>query len=502
MRKISIVLVMLLTIALLFSACSENKPSQGNTGNDEPQVSATSNSEPYTIKFAFVALDRIPTDLIRVQDEMSEKCVEKINARVEFLPLTMANYQQQMNLMMSSGEKLDLIIELGQYLSGDAAKNRLIVLDDLIEQYGPDVKRNLGDYLKAGQINGKTYAMPAIRNMGNAYGLLIRKDLADKYNIDVDSIKTIEDCENVFKILKENEPNMYATMSSTGTTSVYDSAFNHFDPLGDGLGVLMDLDSTKVVNKYEDPQYIEDIKTIRRWYQEGYIPKDLHTMTEGGGSIIKAGKVASLFSNIKPGFDQQLSNTAGTQMVMAQIIEPFATSQAVAAWSMAIPINCKDQVSTMKFVNLMYSDPEIINLIDWGIEGVHYVKQDDGTISYPEGVDASNTGWGLNMNFQFGNQLLSHVWKGDSPDLYKNLLAFNNSAKLSKAFGFSFDGSDLKTEYASLTNVVNQYKLALEDGVLDPDEILPKFNKALYDAGLEKYIAEKQKQYDAWLAAQ
>jgi putative aldouronate transport system substrate-binding protein len=65
-----------------------------------------------------------------------------------------------------------------------------------------------------------------------------------------------------------------------------------------------------------------------------------------------------------------------------------------------------------------------------------------------------------------------------------------------------FDGAAVKTEFAALTNVNNQYKIALEDGMLDPDTTLPKYISALKDAGIEKYVAEKQKQLDAWAKTQ
>ena len=47
----------------------------------------------------------------------------------------------------------------------------------------------------------------------------------------------------------------------------------------------------------------------------------------------------------------------------------------------------------------------------------------------------------------------------------------------------------------------NQYYLPLINGEVDVDEILPVFQKALKDAGIDAIVAEKQAQLDAWLAA-
>ena len=47
---------------------------------------------------------------------------------------------------------------------------------------------------------------------------------------------------------------------------------------------------------------------------------------------------------------------------------------------------------------------------------------------------------------------------------------------------------------------IEQYRLPLENGVIDPDENLPKFRQALKDAGIDTVIAEKQRQLDEWAA--
>jgi putative aldouronate transport system substrate-binding protein len=66
--------------------------------------------------------------------------------------------------------------------------------------------------------------------------------------------------------------------------------------------------------------------------------------------------------------------------------------------------------------------------------------------------------------------------------------------------GFSFDQEPVKTEVAAVQNVMAQYRKALENGASDPVTILPEYQAKLRAAGLDKIIAEKQKQLDAWAA--
>ena len=68
--------------------------------------------------------------------------------------------------------------------------------------------------------------------------------------------------------------------------------------------------------------------------------------------------------------------------------------------------------------------------------------------------------------------------------------------------GFVFDDTNVVNEVTACTNVIQQYAYGLEVGAVDVDTVLPEFQQALKDAGIDTIIAEKQSQLDAWLAEQ
>ncbi|WP_454928038.1 DUF3502 domain-containing protein, partial [Abiotrophia defectiva] len=45
----------------------------------------------------------------------------------------------------------------------------------------------------------------------------------------------------------------------------------------------------------------------------------------------------------------------------------------------------------------------------------------------------------------------------------------------------------------------NEYVAGLHTGTVDPEKVLPEFNKALKDAGIDKIKEEMQRQYDEFL---
>jgi putative aldouronate transport system substrate-binding protein len=408
--------------------------------------------------------------------------------------------------MLASGEKLDLrpVFSWDSELNSDVAKGQLRPIDDLLKKYGSGITKVLGPtYANSVRINGKLYGVPNLRDMASGYAVTFRKDILEKYKIDISKIKTYNDLTPIFAKVSAGEPNMIMTMNEAGGNSngMTESAQGFYDDLGDKLGVMMNSSKdNKIVDLYEQPEYKSYLKLFRDWYVKGYTMKSIATNQDYAVTVMKSGKLFSFLSSYKPGFDTQSARSAGMPVVCVPLQQPLSTTSRVDSVVWAIPVNCNDPVSTMKFLNLTYTSTAINNLLSWGIEGKHYVHTSTkGVIDYPSGVTATTSGYNMNMGWEFGNQLSTYVWKGDSPDLYTKLAAFNKSAKVSKACGFIFDNSSVKNEIAACNNVLSQYNSAISSGCVDYNTELPKFVSALKAAGLTKIIAAKQKQYDAWL---
>jgi putative aldouronate transport system substrate-binding protein len=123
-------------------------------------------------------------------------------------------------------------------------------------------------------------------------------------------------------------------------------------------------------------------------------------------------------------------------------------------------------------------------------------------ITYPAGIDSASCKYNLNLSWTLGNANILLQWEGNDPNINQRMLDFNKNATYSKALGFNFDATPVQTQIASVQNVINQYRDALECGVTDPKTEVPKFQADLKAAGLDDVIAEKQKQLDAWAKAE
>ena len=504
MRFVSILASVLCALFLL-NACSGGPSGQSGTSGSGSSA-GTKTGDPAELTIGFYINSSMPTDMDAVLDEINKILLEKANAKItDKVVLNYGNYLEQITLMLSGNEKLDTFLcrnstNFIQYVT----RGQLLEMDDLLKEYGQGIVDAVGqDFLDAGVVGGHQYGLTSIRDLAKEYGFTMLKSYADKYDIKMEDIKSMDDMGAAFAKIKAGEPDMIPVVAATGANALMEYLIG-IDALTDYCGVLMNYgndDPMKVVNYFATDEYAYWCNYMHDWYQKGYIAEDFLTNNDQPHDLMRAHRGFAMPTGLKPGFDTQESNVVGEPMVSVALSERYTTTTLVETAQWCIPHNATEPEAAMKFLNLLFTDEKLINLFDWGIEGKHYVKTADGHITYPEGVNSENTGYSLGLGWIFGNQYLSYVWEGDDIDVYDQLKEFNQTAMKSGAFGFVYDNSKVKTEVAAVNNVLNEYRAGLEFGVLDPETALPEFLSKLETAGIDKIIAEKQSQLDAWLAS-
>lgn len=501
-RKFWILSLCMMLLAGLLAACGSGSGSNSGSGGSGGGGEGTETKEkPVELVFAIPNTGTPMTDLDQVIEEINKISLQKINATVKVNLIDWAAWNQQINLILAGNEQLDLLVT-SAYMnySSMVAKGQLVPLDDLLQEHGQGIMEAMDPVFYEGtRLNGKIYGVSSFRELVADYGFNARKDLLDKHQIDLSGIKSFEELEPIFELIKEKEPGIIPLVQrNTSNTVVGDMIASRVDNLGDGMGVLMLEDNnTTVVNLYETPQYREAVELARKWYNAGYIAPDAATSQEGYVALMKAGKGFGYFSNMKPGFEVQETGLIGYEIEGVRLTPPVGGSSGPVAFMISIPSNTKYPEKAMQFMNLLYTDADIMNLLTLGIEGKHYVKTDNGQVRVPDGVE--NSGYVFNQ-WLIGNNSLTYLWEGWDPNQWENLKEFNRSAVYSPALGFLFDASNVKTEVAAVNNVISEYKAGLESGSVDP-KVLPNFIDDLKKAGIDTIIAEKQRQLDEFLAA-
>ena len=507
MKRILSTLLAVFLLAGIFAGCqnSTSNQSQAPSGH-QSDPSSSEEEEPVTLKVAFYSYVAQPPDMLKVQDELNKILQEKIGCSVELMPINAADYPSRMNLMLQNGDELDLLLTgtgLNYYVQANSGQ--LLPLNDLLSTNGTGVTQVLGDYLDATRLtDGEVYAVPSYQSYSAGTTFVMRKDILDKYNLNASDVQTLDDLEEIFAVVHANEPTLACVLPEDVGAGVFGLGCDVlYDPLGDSLGVLPDYgQGTTVVNLFETQEYADWVYRIHDWYTKGYILEDIATNKETTAALMQAGRGFGHFTGVSVDPAFVASSAYGMEMEAVTFGESFVGSSNVATICWAIAHQSQHPDKAMDFLNLLYTDADVVNLLSYGIEGEHYLLQEDGHIAYPEGIDVTNHPYNFGLNYIWGNTFLAYLPSAYSSDYYEKAKQANETALVSKALGFSYDNSAVINEIAATYNVVTQYMVVLGTGAVDPDIYLPEFIQKLKDADIDAIVAEKQEQLDRWLAAQ
>jgi putative aldouronate transport system substrate-binding protein len=157
---------------------------------------------------------------------------------------------------------------------------------------------------------------------------------------------------------------------------------------------------------------------------------------------------------------------------------------------MAISVTSKNPERALMFLNLLNTDPYVMTMLNYGVEGYTYNTNDDGTISFINENRANYSPWTNGV----GNVRILPPTDAQGVDFWDRFSAYYNAAEALPYGGFIFDGSALETEQAAIANVYAEYGFNLMSGAVNPDEVLPEFLAKLEEAGITALVEAANQQ--------
>ncbi len=521
-RTLSMLLLLMMILAL-FAGCSKSGASKDSSSSEKETSTSEESSagekeeskdeKPAHIVVESLYFDAVPRDLEKVEAAINEITIPAINVEVELYPLGLSESAQQVSLMISSGSQMDLIVNLGRsdFLSL-VNKNMLLDLKDLLDNYGQGIIENAPNAIEGGYVGDTLYGIPSVEKYGNTYGLLMAKEVTDAVGWTKFEDLTPEELGEFLAQAHELYPDKTLIQLSGGGGNV--SNFDYMydvDDLGAGLscggilGIGKD-EGDQIVNIFATDEYKEFCNTMHAWYEAGYINQDAATCTENVQSFVQNGQAVGYF--LQTELDMVPGQTVGTgvELVALNTRSHTLVTQNIASGLWSIPYTCENPEAAMKFMNMMWDNEDIINLIYYGIEGLDYQVVDDGSgrIGFLDGESPQTCGYHQWFGI-YGNTPRRLTWIDLPADYKDQLQAFNNDVNednTSKYLGYCFNPESVKTQYAAVQDVISTYRTPLECGVVDPETMLPQFISALEAAGINDIIAANQAALDEWKAAQ
>lgn len=459
-------------------------------------------------------------DVQVVQDAVNAMLKPKLNATLTLK--IVQDITAQAPLLLSSGSPLDLItISTFDPFPVQVGTGGLRELDDLLPKYAPKLWSEIPQSIwQAAKVGGKIYM--AINQAGwvSYAGMWARQDLIDKYKFDWQSTKKVEDWEPYFDQILKGEPGVTPVISSdTYHGWLWYPSYWGVDPVDVGIGpqygkgligVRVNDKSRKVFSVAESPEYKQSCEIARRWHQKGYFSKDLPTDADMGTKRSALKYAVFWFWAVGPFSTKEMGQAewhGATILTKPLQDKAILTTGQIQGQGIAVGKVSKNPERAVMYIEEVNHNADLYNTLNYGVEGKHWVWVDKSKklISPPPGVTPETNGWNSNTFWQFGDRHLLYLTDPADIGVWDRIDAATKDAIQSPVLGFNVDRKPIQNEIAQVASVGKEYGLPLNKGLVDVGDSsrgLDKFIAQLKTAGIDKIVAEVQRQVDAWASSQ
>lgn len=379
---------------------------------------------------------------------VADEIAKKTGVRIEVVN----GDAQKFKVLLAGGDLPDIIYsnygEQGIDLNSLQKSGQLIALDELIDQYAPNIKNNFTSRLEYSKKflspDGKIYFIPiqayksdpnnqVVEKSGASVAFYTRYDLYKELGSPV--IKTTDDYLKVLKQMQDAHPQTESgkkTYAISGWSDwglwMYTIPYQVCTGTTNWLyGMMYDGVNQQPLNAYYCDQFWDGIKFYNQAYNMGILDPEFFTQKyDNYVDKLKEGQTFVTYANWL--YDTANSNYVsnghpemGFEIIPTGLNYMYGvyTGDAPFGWAsdypMAITNNCDNKEKAMELLNFLYSE-EGARLLNSGVEGVHWQKVDgvpkmtqeyyDKVAADPNYPDAQ----GLNYNKLSGisaNQILS-----------------------------------------------------------------------------------------------
>lgn len=498
------------------------------TANSTSEVPADSKSGQEVVTLKGFTMGNEPSGgLDKFYGQLDALTVKDLGCKVRFDFIPWGDEKNKINLNIASGE-YDLYVG-GNFsdFKATAAKNAFLDLNpylNLVPELTAHYKQASEDALKMCEIDGHLYGIPQFNKAGGGAGegFIFRDDLRQEWGLpEINNLETME--QYLYKAKSDARYKVSLITDNRVWTSLwYMIAGAKYGQLDDSQYAWYAYDDpSKVVNIFETPEFKQVVEYAQKWYNDGIIDHDILAASGNEGTkgyeLFKADKKPcetntpfwSATGNWIPGlyeghpdwkigfFDYLLDNSSFKNAYIPDYSS--ATAISVAA-------QCKYPEIAVKFIEKAHTDRAYYDLLQYGVEGENYTMA-DGVPSFANiAQDNIKPGWtGLYDGYMaYEIKSVSPDWQALNDKYVEkgNKLLEASGYKASPKAGFTFNVSNLSTEIAAMETVKAQYMLPLVNGITKDIDKDIKNVKAQYEsAGLQTYLSELQKQWDAYNAA-
>lgn len=456
-----------------------------------------------------------PEDFDEVMELANELMIKKINTKVNVTFVSYGDYANKLSLFLAGDEDVDLIYGASWLGFTDYVKNGAYkgVDWEFIQTYMPlTVKNQAESSWKEVKFDGLYYGIPNNRADISFGGLWTTQALLDKYGFKAEDI-------NSYEKLIEYLDSVAADAASTGVYPINPQGNYPMDAFGwfTNRYHMMDVNAGAanwMVWPYntgkefvvEDLKWFADTEEYRKFclqmadfYKKGYFPASVisnstlldDNFINGTSAIVNGGpsnmnNLAANMPNETPVYlncfwDDESVTRRGNYFVYATCFPATAQNSERAA----VALDC------------MKNDPEVHFLLVGGIEGQHYILDEENN-TYQPGPEAMKYPWGnWSNNAALNNDTDPSLKLEDSMQAYQDI--YESAIVPSETFpvnGFNYDPTKFEAEISAVSALVNEYRFSFCFGIFgdETEEKLDEFIAQCKEVGIDEICEDYRSQ--------
>jgi ABC-type glycerol-3-phosphate transport system substrate-binding protein len=437
MNKRAVIIVLVVFLIVFMAACSGGnsggsgsnaggQTSQSNSGNsgtggssgtggnsDTKEPAQEPKPEPVEVSFTVLSNDGGHAYAKQAKkndpfyDEMSRLFSEYIgqptHINFEFVPAD--DYSQQLTVRFASKDVPEVVSSTSIADKGHptAVENGVFLpLNDLIDQYGPNLKAKIPDYVwenPAISRDGVIYGIPKMLTPINPAALYVRADWLEKLNMKAP--ETLDEYLAFFEAVKQTDLNGNGQHDEIGYPMRGAWGFSNafFNAFGLNPGSYHEVDG-KFIPDIINPKMVEAVKFYKTLYDNGYIPKDFLTWKDvDWTNSIRNSQAAVWSHDLRNLGSSWATNNFNDPNVKVDVLPGFkqengeyylgARGLGVAKVFM-IMSGTKNPERIVQWLDWTYSDDEQKNrFFNFGIEGRNYTVE-NGDIKWDSASEQNN----------------------------------------------------------------------------------------------------------------
>lgn len=535
MKKKLLSSILVSAMVLSMAACGSPAGDGGDGGKDQPSGGQTeggsvgtggeegggSELEPVTLKMYLGGCDNVSDDSA-VMEQVNAYLQEKINVTLEPIWGTWGDLDQNITLSLQGGDDTDIYFTCSwssdEYnkFARDGYWVRLDNEDNnLIEKYASELWSTLPEVLTQGAtiegVDGYgVYAVPGYKDIATQNCWDINVPLLEKYGYTVEDIKNTDyygfgeimetvkkgEGEDFYPLLIEGavlERMVNNAIIVTGDSGTGNFMSYYVDPSDvskpGSLGI-------KLENKFATDEFKKFAEKTREYFQAGYIDpacanpnqaNEIRSQKQLSGQYLIGTQSYSL------GYELQASQERKFEVAMVPCTEPYVDTTSSQGAMMAISTASKNPERAMMFLNLLNTDPKLMTMLNYGIEGIHY-ELENGLVKFTD-ERANYQPWTNGM----GNVTILPPTVEQGEGFWDGFKAYYGEAKEIPILGYSYNSENMQTQMGAVANVVAEYLLPLCTGAVDPDEKLPEFLEKMEQAGVNDVLSDANAQLESFM---